>query len=76
MLLNSFKTKKIYLQSVRKANVKIFVDEKDIKLNIKLLVEIHNKQTPLENVNIIETNDLNIPNIETNMAIAWFSEIY
>jgi len=65
-----FKTKKIYLNSVKEANVKISIDEKDIKISINLFVEIHSKQTPLKNVNIIESNNLKIPNIETNMAIA------
>jgi len=65
-----FKTKKLHLNSVKKANVKISINEQDIKLSIKLLVEIHNKQTPLENVNIVENNNLKIPNIETNMATA------
>ena len=64
-----FRTKKTYLNSVINANVKVSVDEKDIKLSIKLLVDIHNKETPLKNVNIVENNDLKIPNIETNMAI-------
>ena len=65
-----FKTKKQYLKSINNGEIKILIGDDHIKLSINLYVKIHNKTTLIEPINIVGDNDLNIPSIETNMAIA------
>lgn len=65
-----FKTKKQYLSNIINGITTIAISEKKIILDINLLVLIHNKQTHLNPVNIIENNDFSLPVIKTTMAMA------
>ncbi|MBZ9570399.1 DUF2283 domain-containing protein [Methanobrevibacter sp. TMH8] len=65
-----FNTKKQYLNDKLNGVLNISIHEKKIELNINLFVTIHNKSISLNPVDLIGDNILNIPNVETSMAIA------
>jgi len=64
----SFKTKKTFLQNIDFGEIELKISKKIISLNIKLIIKIHNKPTPLP-FNISGDNENQIPNIETKVAI-------
>lgn len=55
------------LQHLKKCNIRILINKRSIILSAKFTVPIHNKgqEKPL---NVETTNDLNIPQIEANLA--------
>ncbi|KZX16774.1 hypothetical protein MBCUT_06380 [Methanobrevibacter cuticularis] len=65
-----FNTKKQYLNDILSGALYISIHEKKIELNVNLFVIIHNKPTSLNPIDLVEDNILNMPNIETSMAIA------
>ncbi|MCL2157151.1 MAG: DUF2283 domain-containing protein [Methanobrevibacter sp.] len=65
----SFKTNKIFLKNIDFGEIELKISEEKITLNIKLIIKIHNKPTPLP-LNISGANENQIPNIETKVAIA------
>lgn len=64
----SFKTKKIFLKNIDFGEIELIISEKKVTLNIKLIIKVHNKPTPLP-LNISGVNENQIPNIETKVAI-------
>ena len=67
---NRFNTKKEYLNDILNGALYILIHEKKIELHVNLFVIIHNKSTSLNPVDLVGDNILNIPNVETSMAIA------
>ena len=64
-----FKTKKIFLKNIIGGEIDLKICEKEIILDMTLIVKIHNKSTPLP-INLIGNNDIKIPTLETKVAIA------
>ncbi|KZX10453.1 DUF2283 domain-containing protein [Methanobrevibacter filiformis] len=64
-----FKTQKQYLKDILSGAIYISIHEK-IELTVNLFVIIHNKPTSLSPVDLSKDNSLNIPNVETSMAVA------
>jgi len=65
-----FKTKKYLLKTIKEGVLEIIINEEKIKLNLTLLIEIHNKNTKTFPVNYIGINDSQLPNINTEISVA------
>ena len=65
-----FKTKKHILTNIAGGNIEITISEETMKISINLIVNIHLKRTHTEPVNVVGDNDLNIPSIQTEVAVA------
>jgi len=65
-----FKVKKYLLNNIKEGNLKISINKKEIIVNLILSTEIHNKSTQMLPVNINGDNDIDIPVLNTEMAVA------
>lgn len=65
-----FKAKKHLLTNIKEGDMEIVISEKNIELNINLIIEIHQKSTPIAPINVVGNNNFNIPNIKTEVAVA------
>jgi len=64
-----FKTKKQYLKDILSGAVYISINGKKIELTVNLFVIVHNKPISLNPIDLVGDNILNVPNVETSMAI-------
>ena len=64
-----FKTKKQYLKDILSGAVYISINGKKIELTVNLFVIVHNKLISLNSIDLVGDNILNVPNVETSMAI-------
>jgi len=65
-----FKTKKFHLKSINNGHLNIVVSEEKIEISLSLSTKIHNKPTPMNLINVNSDNNLDIPNIKTEVAVA------
>jgi len=65
-----FKVKKYLLNNIKEGNLKISISQKEIMVNLTLSTEIHNKATQMLPVNVNGYNDIGIPVLNTEIAVA------
>ena len=65
-----FKTKRYLLKSLNEGHLNIAISEKKIKILIMLFIKVHNKHTLIHPINVNSDNNLGIPNIKTEIAVA------
>ncbi|MCL2115539.1 MAG: DUF2283 domain-containing protein [Methanobrevibacter sp.] len=65
-----FKTKKHFLKTIYEGSLEILISKEKIKSNLTLSIKIHNKDTKTPQLNFVGVNDLQIPNINTELLVA------